>query len=54
MCGFTEYKETGCFWENYDSLTGKGTGVHPFTGWTTLFVLIMGEQYDWCVCWDME
>ena len=49
---FTKYKETGFFWENYDSVTGKGTGVHPFTGWTTLFVLIMGEQYDWRVCWD--
>lgn len=41
-----QYYSSGFFWENYDSTTGKGSGVHPFTGWTTLFVLIMTEKYE--------
>lgn len=44
-----QYYSSGFFWENYDSTTGKGAGVHPFTGWTTLFVLIMTEKYEYPV-----
>ena len=40
-----QYKKTGFYWENYNSNTGEGRGVHPFNGWTTLVVLIMSERY---------
>ncbi len=40
-----QYKATGFLWENYDSVTGKGRGTHPFTGWTALVVLIMADEY---------
>ena len=42
---FRQYQETGYLWENYNDKTGKGTGCHPFTGWSALVVLIMSEQY---------
>jgi mannosyl-oligosaccharide glucosidase len=40
-----QYKDTGFFWEQYDDSTGKGLRTHPFTGWTTLVVSIMAEEY---------
>nr|KYP52955.1 Mannosyl-oligosaccharide glucosidase [Cajanus cajan] len=40
------YEETGFLWEQYDQNNGKGKGSHPFTGWTSLMVLIMAEAYD--------
>lgn len=40
-----QYNRTGYFWEQYNDETGEGSGCHPFTGWTALFVLIMSEQY---------
>eukprot|EP00667_Euglena_gracilis_P003579 EG_transcript_3588 len=40
-----EYERTGKLWENYNATSGRGQGTAPFTGWTVLVVLIMGEQY---------
>lgn len=40
-----QYRKTGYLWEHYDSTEGKGKGSHPFTGWTSLVVLLMAEIY---------
>ncbi|XP_027344066.1 mannosyl-oligosaccharide glucosidase GCS1 isoform X2 [Abrus precatorius] len=39
------YQQSGFLWEQYDQIKGKGKGAHPFTGWTSLVVLIMAEVY---------
>ncbi|CEO98596.1 Mannosyl-oligosaccharide glucosidase [Plasmodiophora brassicae] len=39
------FEETGYLWEQYNADTGDGQRSRPFTGWTTLIVLIMAEQY---------
>jgi len=40
------YFKSGYFWEQYDNAaSGKGKGAHPFTGWTSLVVLMMAEIY---------
>eukprot|EP01061_Rhynchopus_euleeides_P003262 TRINITY_DN1252_c0_g3_i1.p1 TRINITY_DN1252_c0_g3~~TRINITY_DN1252_c0_g3_i1.p1 ORF type:complete len:837 (+),score=274.38 TRINITY_DN1252_c0_g3_i1:174-2513(+) len=35
-----EYKRTGKIWENYNATSGHGRGTAPFTGWTSLFILM--------------
>ena len=39
-----QWQETGFLFENYDSSTGKGRGTRPFTGWSALVVLLMGDE----------
>ena len=40
-----QYFKTGYVWEQYNDVTGDGQGCKPFTGWSALTVLIMGETY---------
>ncbi|KAK7319058.1 hypothetical protein RJT34_03770 [Clitoria ternatea] len=39
------YQQTGYLWEQFDQNNGEGKGSHPFTGWTSLVILIMAEAY---------
>ena len=41
---FKQYVKTGYIWEQYEDKTGKGSGCRPFTGWSALVVLMMGEK----------
>ncbi|KAG0295720.1 Processing alpha glucosidase I [Dissophora globulifera] len=38
---FGEYERSGFVWEQYNELTGRGQRSHPFTGWTSMVVLMM-------------
>ena len=40
-----QFEKTGYVWEQYNDTDGKGHGSHPFTGWSALTVLAMGELY---------
>ncbi|CAG8462998.1 7789_t:CDS:10 [Acaulospora morrowiae] len=42
---YNEFKKSGYVWEQYSSINGEGKRSHPFTGWTSLVVLIMAEKY---------
>lgn len=42
---YRQYKESGFLWEQYNDQTGRGQGSHPFTGWSSLIVLVMAEEY---------
>lgn len=39
------YRRRGFLFEQYSDGDGEGKGSHPFTGWTALAVLVMGETY---------
>ncbi|KAK3817760.1 MAG: glycoside hydrolase [Benniella sp.] len=38
---YSEYERTGFVWEQYNDETGSGQRSHPFTGWTSMVVLMM-------------
>lgn len=40
-----QYYKSGYIWEQYNDSTGSGSGCRPFTGWSALVVIIMGENY---------
>jgi mannosyl-oligosaccharide glucosidase len=42
---FDQYENSGYVWEQYSCLDGKGARSHPFTGWTSLVLVIMSEKY---------
>lgn len=42
---FRVYMKQGTIFENYNAISGRGLGQNPFTGWTSLIVLIMADIY---------
>ena len=42
---FQNYQTKGYLFENYRPEDGEGVRCHPFTGWSSLVVLMMAEDY---------
>jgi len=40
-----QFETHGYFYEQYDQVKGNGKGCHPFTGWSSLALLMMAEIY---------
>ncbi|GJD08633.1 Mannosyl-oligosaccharide glucosidase GCS1 [Galdieria sulphuraria] len=41
-----EYQRTGFFWEQYSDVDGHGQRTRGFSGWSSLILLIMAEDYS--------
>jgi len=41
---FAEFKRTGTLHEQYNALNGQGQRSYPFTGWTSLVLLMLAEN----------
>ncbi|GJQ11027.1 hypothetical protein GpartN1_g2818.t1 [Galdieria partita] len=41
-----EYQRTGFFWEQYSDVNGHGQRTRGFSGWSSLVLLIMAEDYS--------
>lgn len=44
-CLDKSFRETGTLFEQYHAEDGKGLRAHPFTGWSSLVLLIAAEMY---------
>ena len=52
---WNDYRRSHTIWEHYDEVSeskrktqariAEGAGAHPFTGWSSLILLIMGDHY---------
>jgi len=42
---FRVYNNQNDFFEQYNPHSGAGQGQYPFTGWTSLIILVMSETY---------
>lgn len=47
-----EYTNRGYLFEQYDDQTGQGKGCHPFTGWTSLVVLMTSNDSENLLFWQ--
>ena len=43
---FKEYERTGALWEQYNQDTGRGQRSKPFTGWSSLVLLMMQKDFE--------
>eukprot|EP01133_Synstelium_polycarpum_P014239 gene14239-16801_t len=39
------HRDTGFLWEQYHGIEGNGERNHPFTGWTSLVLLMLAEKF---------
>lgn len=40
-----EFERRGFFFEQYHAIEGYGRRAHPFTGWTSLVILMYSKHY---------